>query len=394
MSAHLKLDDVHDAIESGARTKNDIAEYVGKSPSNTNRKLKEWCEGDDVRLERHWNHGEGGGYVYSIPAEDEIDDAEDLPILGSRNYDWDRYVPAADEVAEYQQAESELDEIEAVLKAREVTGQLPRFQITGPTGCGKTTLAEYLAANRDAPMITIQCNYALRGAELLGTPQIVGGDVMWVDGPLTRALLASRDREVFVLIDEVTRATARSKGTLFPALDHRAEVKIKPRGNELVSGDAHNMVTVATMNEGQEYETEALDAAEERRLGLKWELPYLGQHSPGVEADLVATKTPMTAADARVLVDAANIIRDAAEDESEPAIRRGVPTPAVISWAQTAVALAERGLADPIGRAMQAAVVKPVYDDAAGDVAGKLHSALKQSDQEPDPTEVREEATA
>ncbi|WP_363464071.1 AAA family ATPase [Halogeometricum borinquense] len=390
MSSHLKIDDVHDAIENGARTKNEIAEVVGKSPSNTNRKLKAWVENEDVRLDRHWNHGDGGGYVYTIPAEDEIDDAEDLPILGSRNYDWDRVVPDAEDVPVYRQAERELDEIEAVLEARDATGQLPRFQISGPTGCGKTTLAEYLAADRGAPMITIQCNYALRGAELLGTPQIVGGDVMWVDGPLTRALLASREREVLVLIDEVTRATARSKGTLFPALDHRAEVKIKPRGNELISGVAEDMITVATMNEGQDYETEALDAAEERRLGLKWELPYLGQHSPDLEAELVATKTPMPSTDARVLVDAANVVRDAAEDESEPAITRGVPTPAVISWAQTAYAFADRGLNDPVGRAMQSAVVKPVYDEVAGDVAGKIHSALKRADHEPDlgPEEV------
>ncbi|RYJ15013.1 AAA family ATPase [Halogeometricum borinquense] len=390
MSSHLKIEDVHDAIENGARTKNEIAEVVGKSPSNTNRKLKAWVENEDVRLDRHWNHGDGGGYVYTIPAKDEIDDAEDLPILGSRNYDWGRFVPDTEDVPVYRQAERELDEIEAVLKARDATGQLPRFQISGPTGCGKTTLAEYLAADRGAPMITIQCNYALRGAELLGTPQIVGGDVMWVDGPLTRALLASREREALVLIDEVTRATARSKGTLFPALDHRAEVKIKPRGNELISGVAEDMITVATMNEGQDYETEALDAAEERRLGLKWELPYLGQHSPDLEAELVATKTPMPSTDARVLVDAANVVRDAAEDESEPAITRGVPTPAVISWAQTAYAFAERGLNDPVGRAMQSAVVKPVYDEVAGDVAGKIHSALKRADHEPDlgPEEV------
>lgn len=394
MSSHLKIDDVHDAIESGARTKNEIAEYVGKSPSNTNRKLKQWVENEDVRLDRHWNHGEGGGYVYTIPAEDEIDDAEDLPILGSRNYEWDRFVPDVDDVPTYRQAESELDEIEAVIETREVTGQLPRFQISGPTGCGKTTLAEYLAADREAPMITIQCNYALRGAELLGTPQIVGGDVMWVDGPLTRALLASREREVVVLIDEVTRATARSKGTLFPALDHRAEVKIKPRGNELISGVAEDMITVATMNEGQDYETEALDAAEERRLGLKWELPYLGQHSPDLEAELVAAKTPMLADDARVLVDAANVIRSAAEDESEPRITRGVPTPAVISWAQTSFAFAEHGHEDPVGRAMQAAVVKPVYDEAAGDVAGRIHSALKNADHKPDPSEQQEVASS
>ena len=384
MSSHLKLDDIYEAIESGARTNNEIAEYVGKSPSNTNRKLKQWVENDDVCLDRHWNHAEGGGYAYTIPAEDEIEDAEDLPILGSRDYDWDRFVPDPADVADYQQADGELDEIEAVLEAREMTGQLPRFQITGPTGCGKTTLAEWLAADREAPMITIQCNYALRGAELLGTPQIVGGDVMWVDGPLTRALLASRDREIVLLIDEVTRATARSKGTLFPALDHRAEVKIKPRGNELVSGRAQNLITVATMNEGQEYETESLDAAEERRLGLKWELPYLGQHSPDLEAQLVATKTPMAVDDARVLVDAANSVRSAADDDSEPAIRRGVPTPAVIAWAQTTTAFTARDeISDPVGRAMQAAVVKPVYDEAAGNVAGRLHSALKEAETEP-----------
>jgi len=384
MSRSLTIDAVHEAIEGGSRTKDEIAEYIGKDPSHTNRKLKDWVENDEIALDRQWNHGEGGGYIYTIPAEDTVDEDEDLPILGSRNYDWDRFIPDPDEAVDYKQSEREYDEIKAILQTRRETGQLPRFQISGPTGSGKTTLAKSLAAERSAPFLTIQCSYALRGSELLGTPQIVGGDVMWVDGPLTRVLLASREcDEVFCLIDEVNRATARAKGELFPSLDHRAEVTIKSRGNEVISGDALSLVTVATMNEGQEYEVESLDAAEERRLGLKWELPYLGLREPELEADLVAKKAPVDKYDALPMVKAANNVREAASDESEPQVRRGVPTSAVISWAQSTASFAELGFTDPVGRAMKAAVIKPLFGDNAGEVAGMLHTGLKRANADP-----------
>jgi len=384
MSQSLTIDAVHEAIREGAATKDEIADYIGKDPSHTNRKLKDWVENDEVTLDRQWNHGAGGGYIYTIPAGDAVDEDEDLPILGSRDYDWDRFVPDPDETVDYEQAESEFDEIQAVLETRDDTGQLPRFQISGPTGCGKTTLVQSLAAERGAPLLTIQCSYALRGSELLGTPQIVGGDVMWVDGPLTRLLLASKEcDEVFGLIDEVNRATARAKGELFPSLDHRAEVTIKSRGNEVISGDALSLVTVATMNEGQEYEVESLDAAEERRLGLKWELPYLGVNNPKLEAGLVAKKAPIDEYDALPMVKAANKVREAADDESEPQVRRGIPTSAVISWGQSAASFAEAGLADPVGRAMKVAVIKPLFSDNAGKVAGMLHTGLKSANADP-----------
>lgn len=278
-----------------------------------------------------------------------------------RNYEFDEYVPT--DVSTYVQYEEELDRMLAAIRTRDVTGKLPRFLLGGPTGSGKTHCARYLAARLDAPLITIQGKYSLHEANLLGSPILVGGETVWSDGPLTKALLASRERPVVLLLDEVNRARPEAKGVLFSALDDRGRVELDGRGGEVIQGNPQNLIVVGTVNEGPGYYTEQLDRAERRRFGNKWTVDYLGLVDVEREAQLIAAETPISMTLATQLVETANDIRTQARDGADSALDAGVPTAMVLAWARTAFAYDHDGISNPVVEAARDAVVRPFYDE-------------------------------
>jgi nitric oxide reductase NorQ protein len=282
-----------------------------------------------------------------------------MPV--DREYDFAEYYQT--DVPKYIQNDDELDRIQADICMRKITGKLPRFLLGGPTGCGKTHCARFLASHLDAPLITIQGKYSLHEGDLLGSPALVDDQTVWNDGPLTKALLASREDLVVLLIDEVNRIRPEAKGVLFSALDDRGCVELDSRGGEIVQGDPQNLIVIATVNEGPEYVTERLDRAERRRFGNKFSITYLGLIDVEKEARLVSDQTPISLPLAVEIVKTANDIRMQARDENRSAITAGVPTAMVLSWARSAFAYHDAGLDDPAVEAARDAVLRPFYDE-------------------------------
>ena len=284
-----------------------------------------------------------------------------LPV--DRTYDFDTSVPDTDEMPEYISQNGELDKILAEISTRERTGKRPRFLLSGPTQAGKTLLARYIAGVLGFPLITIQGGEGLNESDLLGSVVYVDDETRWVDGPLTKALLASQTRPVVVLFDEVNRTPARFKGLLYSALGDRCEVTIATRGGETIRGDPLNFITVATMNEGTGYFVEQLDLAERDRFGSKHPLDYLGRNRPEKEAGLIADRSPVDRSFAKELVAVANTIRDQADEVTSP-VPIGVPTGTVIEWARTAVAYDAGDIDNPVVEAGRSTFVRPFCDDA------------------------------
>ncbi len=88
----------------------------------------------------------------------------------------------------------------------------------GPPGTGKTSAAMQIAANLGRPFFRVAFDRDTEAAFLWGGPGIVGGDTVWQDGKLTKAL---RTPGAVVLLDEPTICPSGTLATLQTTLDHR-----------------------------------------------------------------------------------------------------------------------------------------------------------------------------
>ena len=99
--------------------------------------------------------------------------------------------------------------------------------LTGPTGCGKTRFVEHMGQLLGREVITISCHDDLTSADLVGRFMVTGGDVVWVDGPLTKAVKTG----AICYLDEVVEARHDSLAILHSLTDHRRTLYLD-RANE------------------------------------------------------------------------------------------------------------------------------------------------------------------
>ncbi len=112
--------------------------------------------------------------------------------------------------------------------------------IKGPTGCGKTRLVEHMAARLGRPLITVSCHDDLSAADLVGRHLIVGGDTVWCDGPVTRAVRTG----AVLYLDEVVEARKDTTVVLHPLADDRRTLPVERTG-ELLQAPAGFMLVIS-----------------------------------------------------------------------------------------------------------------------------------------------------
>lgn len=350
--------DIIKAIRNENKTASEIADAVDKDRSHVARELKAMSDNGTLTRTK-----EGRSYHYDFLKDDSADG-----LSVRKGYEWTEWIP--EKVPEYVPTDGEYNEIRAEVEYRHEADNPAHIRLTGPTGCGKTHLAQALAQELETPLFDISVKWATDTTDLLGRFVLVDGETEWINGPLTKALLASREQSVVLLLDEINRARPETKSALYEALDDRAQVTIDALGGEVIEGTAVNLIVVSTMNVGQGHHVEELDLAEQRRLGKKWCVDFLGLNHPEREAQLVADRTPVNRIFASKLVEAANHIRELANDESEQ-ISRGVPTGLVLEMASSAYKYARAGLENAALRAAKSAIIRPYYESGSRDIRGR-----------------------
>ncbi len=116
--------------------------------------------------------------------------------------------------------------------------------LKGPTGCGKSRFVEAMAHALARPLVTVACHDETTATDLLGRYLVAGGDTVWQDGPVTRAV-----REGAILyLDEIAEAREDVIVVLHPLSDHRREIYLDRR-NETIRAPEGFML-VASMNPG------------------------------------------------------------------------------------------------------------------------------------------------
>jgi len=173
--------------------------------------------------------------------------------------------------------------------------------LTGPTGCGKTRLVEHMGALLQRPVATISCHDDLTSADLVGRFLVTGGDVVWNDGPLTRAI----KQGAICYLDEVVEARHDSLAVLHSLTDHRRTLYLD-RAGEVVEAP-HDFMLVCSYNPAYRSSLKDLKPSFRQRF-VTIAVSYL---EPGLEAEVLVNESGIDRALARRLVKCASSLRNA-----------------------------------------------------------------------------------
>ncbi len=127
----------------------------------------------------------------------------------------------------YEPVGNEIEIFEAAYK-----NKLP-VMLKGPTGCGKTRFMQYMAWKLKRPLITVSCHDDLTASDLVGRYIVKGGETVWVDGPLTKAVKAG----AICYLDEIVEARKDTTVVIHPLTDDRRILPIEKRGEIIKAPD-------------------------------------------------------------------------------------------------------------------------------------------------------------
>lgn len=215
--------------------------------------------------------------------------------------------------------------------------------LKGPTGCGKTRFVEAMAHDLGRDLITVAGHEDMTSADLVGRFLLKGGETVWVDGPLTRAVRTG----AICYLDEIVEARQDTTVVIHPLADHRRELPVDRLATTLPAAPGFQLVI--SYNPGYQSVLKNIkESTRQRFVAIELDFP-----PPDAEAEIVAHEAGVDAETARALVAVGNAIRNI---DGSP-LREASSTRMLI----LAGGLAAEGLG--LRRAVQAAVVEALSDD-------------------------------
>ena len=172
--------------------------------------------------------------------------------------------------------------------------------LKGPTGCGKTRFVETMAHELDRNLITVAGHEDMTSADLVGRFLLKGGETLWVDGPLTRAV---REGAIFYL-DEVVEARQDTTVVIHPLADHRRELPVDRLGTTLSVAPGFQLVL--SYNPGYQSVLKNLkESTRQRFIAVELNFPPVE-----IETEVVAHEAEIDSETARSLVKLGSAIRN------------------------------------------------------------------------------------
>ena len=229
--------------------------------------------------------------------------------------------------------------------------------LKGPTGCGKTRFVAHMAHRLGLPLRTVACHDDLTAADLTGRWLLKGGETVWADGPLTRAV---REGGICYL-DEVVEARKDVAVVLHPLTDDRRVLPLERTG-ELLRAPPGFMLVVS-YNPGYQNILKSLKPSTRQRfLAIELDFPR-----PEQEAAIVAAESGLAPERVRPLVNLATRLRQLKGVDLEEAV-----STRLLVYTAT---LIRAGL--DVATALEAGVIEPLSDDA--DVKRGLRDLVRAS---------------
>ncbi len=232
------------------------------------------------------------------------------------------------------------DELELVLGAWHA--RLPVL-LKGPTGCGKTKLVESLADQLGLPLVTVSCHEDMLAADLVGRFLLEGGDTVWQDGPLTRAVRAGG----ICYLDEIVEARSDATVAIHSLADHRRQLFVERR-DEMLTAPPSFMLVISYNPGYQNLLKDLKPSTRQRFVAVELDFP-----PPELEARIVAEQSGADESTVASLVQLGQAVRKL----SEPGLTEVVSTRALIAAGRLTVA----GIG--VRRAAYATVAAMLTDD-------------------------------
>lgn len=145
--------------------------------------------------------------------------------------------------------------------------QLPCL-LKGPTGCGKTRFMEHMAWRLQRPLITVSCHDDLTASDLVGRFLVSGGETVWVDGPLARAV---RNGGICYL-DEIVEARKDTTVFIHPLADDRRVLPMEKLG-EMVQASAEFCLAISYNPGYQSVLKDLKQSTRQRFVALEFDYP-------------------------------------------------------------------------------------------------------------------------
>ncbi|SDN81474.1 MoxR-like ATPase [Paenibacillus sp. yr247] len=144
--------------------------------------------------------------------------------------------------------------------------------LKGPTGSGKTKLAEHVSALFDQPMHGVNCSTDLDAEALLGFKTLTHDErgsthIAFIPGPIMKAMMKGH----FLYIDEINIAKPETLSLINGVLDHRRSIT-NPFTGDVITAHPDFRV-VAAINEGYMGTVPLNEALKNRFVTI--DVPYL-----------------------------------------------------------------------------------------------------------------------
>jgi nitric oxide reductase NorQ protein len=215
--------------------------------------------------------------------------------------------------------------------------------LKGPTGCGKTRFVQTMAEVLKRPLYTVACHEDLTAGDLVGRFLLRGGETVWEDGPLTRAV---REGAICYL-DEVVEARADTTVVIHPLADHRRELNVERIGLQMVAPP--EFMLVMSYNPGYQSVLKDLKpSTRQRMVSIELRFP-----DPEIEERILVQETEIDTDMARRLVRLGQAIRQLQHE--------GLPEAASTRTLVSTALLIKDGV--PPREAAEAAITGPLTDD-------------------------------
>ncbi len=215
--------------------------------------------------------------------------------------------------------------------------------LKGPTGVGKTRFVAHMAAKLGRTLHTVSCHDDLTAADLTGRYLLQGGETVWVDGPLTKAVRQGG----ICYLDEVVEARKDVTVVLHPLTDDRRILPLERTGELIEAPD--DFMLVVSYNPGYQNILKSLKPSTRQRfLAHSFDFP-----PPDAEAEIVATESGLAMDRVVPLINLGAKLRQIQGVDLEEAV-----STRLLVYAAT---LINDGMAPLM--ALTAAVVEPLSDD-------------------------------